>query len=180
MRLIKTFILVVRVNYLTLSISNSEVIKQINIKGNDRVTDEIILMFSGIDLGQDLQNSDINQIIKNLYETNFFKNVSVNLKKNVISIIVDEAALIDKVEISGIKAKKIQKKIRDILKLKSRSSFNEFQLLQEVNTIVSTLKSLGYYFAKVDPIIENLDNNIINLEYKVDLGNKAKIGKYLF
>ena len=180
MRLIKTFILVVLINYLTLSISNSEVIKQINIKGNDRVTDEIILMFSGIEVGQDLQNSDINKIIKNLFETNFFENVSVNFKQSIISIIVDEAPLIDKIEITGIKAKKIQTIIKDNLKLKSRSSFNEFQLLQEVNTIVSTLKSLGYYFAKVDPIIESLDDNMINLEYKVDLGNKAKIGKISF
>ena len=180
MRLIKTFILLIILNYLTLSISNSEVIKQIKVEGNNRVSDEIILMFSGIELGQDVQNSDINEIIKNLYDSSFFKNVSVNLEQNIILIKVDEAPLIDKVEITGIKAKKIQTQIRDNLKLKSRSSFNEFQLLQEVNTIVSTLKSLGYYFAKVDPIIESLDNNIINLEYKVDLGNKAKIGKISF
>jgi len=180
MRLIKTFILVILINHFTLSISNSEVIKQIKVEGNERVTDEIILMFSGIEVGQDLQNSDINKIIKNLFETNFFENVSVNFKQSIISIIVDEAPLIDKIEITGIKAKKIQTIIKDNLKLKSRSSFNEFQLLQEVNTIVSTLKSLGYYFAKVDPIIESLDDNMINLEYKVDLGNKAKIGKISF
>ena len=180
MRLIKTFILLIILNYLTLSISNSEVIKQIKVEGNNRVSDEIILMFSGIELGQDVQNSDINEIIKNLYDSSFFKNVSVNLEQNIILIKVDEAPLIDKVEITGIKAKKIQTQIRDNLKLKSRTSFNEFQLLQEINTIISTLKSLGYYFAKVDPLVENLDNNIINIEYKVDMGNKAKIGKISF
>jgi len=180
MRLIKTFILVILLNYFSLSISSSEIVKDIKIEGNDRVTNEIILMFSNIAIGQDINVSEINEIIKNLYETNFFNNVSVSLKENIVSITVDEAPLIDSIIISGIKAKKIETQIRDSLKLKSRSSFNEFQMSQGVDTILATVKSLGYYFAKVEPIIETLDNNLINLEYKIDLGNKAKIGKISF
>ena len=180
MRLIKTFILVILLNYFSLSISSSEIVKDIKIEGNDRVTNEIILMFSNIAIGQDINVSEINEIIKNLYETNFFNNVSVSLKENIVSITVDEAPLIDSIIISGIKAKKIETQIRDSLKLKSRSSFNEFQMSQGVDTILATVKSLGYYFSKVEPIIETLDNNLINLEYKIDLGNKAKIGKISF
>ena len=137
-------------------------------------------MFSGIDVGKDITSSAVNEITKNLFETNFFNNVSVVFENNLVSIIVDEAPLIDKIIFSGLKAKKIEKKIRDNLKLKSRSSYNEFQLSQEVNTIESTLKTLGYYFSKVEPHIETLDNNMINLEYKIDIGNKAKIGKISF
>ncbi len=180
MRLIKTFILAILLNYSIFTISNSEIVKKINVEGNNRITDEIIMMFSGVDLGQDIKNSEINGIVKNLYETNFFNNVSVVLENNVISIIVDEAPLIEKVLITGIKANKYETKVKESLKLKSRSSFNEFQLLQEVNSIETTLKSLGFYFAKVEPIIETLDNNMINLEYNIDLGNKAKIGKISF
>jgi outer membrane protein insertion porin family len=137
-------------------------------------------MFSDIDQGQDINNFEINEIIKNLYETNFFNNVSVILENNKISIIVDEAPLIESIIISGVKAKKNQELIRENLTLKARSSFNDFQLLQEVNIIESTVKSLGYYFVKVEPFIETLENNMINIEYKVDLGNKAKISKISF
>ena len=65
-------------------------------------------MFSGIELGQDVKNSDINNIIKNLYETNFFNNVSVTLNNNIILINVDEAPIIENIVISGIKAEKIK------------------------------------------------------------------------
>ena len=180
MRLIKTLILAFLLNFFSLTISNSEIIKKINIEGNNRITDEIILMFSAINVGQDIKNSEINEIIKNLFETKFFNNVSVTLKNNIISIIVDEAPLIEKIVITGIKANKYETKIRENLKLKSRSSFNEIELIQEVNSIETTLKSLGFYFAKVEPFIETLDNNMINLEYKIILGNKAKIGKISF
>ena len=129
MRSFKIFILAILLNYFHLSVSNSEIIEQIKIEGNKRITDEIILMFSGIDVGKDITSSDVNEIIKNLFETNFFNNVSVVFENNLVSIIVDEAPLIDKIVFDGLKAKKIEKKIRDNLKLKSRSSYNEFQLV---------------------------------------------------
>ena len=55
MKSIKIFILAILLNYFSLSVSNSEVINQIKIEGNKRITDEIILMFSGIDVGKDIQ-----------------------------------------------------------------------------------------------------------------------------
>jgi len=180
MRRIKTFILTIIFIFLTFSIANSDVVKEIKIEGNNRITDEIIKIFSDIKLEQDLQTSDINKIIKNLYETKFFNNISVNFENNIISIIVEEAPLIDKVTLSGIKAKKIEENIRDILKLKQKSSFDEFQMLKDVENIESTLKSIGYYFAKVSPTIEKINNNTVNLEYQIELGNKAKIKKISF
>ena len=179
MKLLKIFSLTILFNCF-LSFSNSEIIKEIKIEGNERITDEIILMFSDIELGQDIINSQINEIIKNLYETNFFDNVSVTLKNNKISINVDESPIIEKITITGIKAEKHRELIKNNFILKARSSFNDVALIKEVRSIESTLKSLGYYFAKVDPLIENLDNNLISIEYKIDLGNKAKIGKISF
>jgi outer membrane protein insertion porin family len=131
-------------------------------------------------VGKDINSTAVNEIIKNLYETNFFNNVSVVFEDNLVSIIVDEAPIIDKIIFTGLKAKKIEKKIRDNLKLRSRNSYNEFLMVQEVNTIESTLKTLGYYFSKVEAHIETLENNMINLEYKIDIGSKAKIGKISF
>ena len=180
MKLIKVFSLTILFNIFFLSFSFGEIVKEIKVNGNERITDEIISMFSGIELGQDVKNSDINNVIKNLYETNFFNNVSVSLTNNIILINVNEAAIIENIVISGIKAEKTIKLIKDNFKLKSRSSFNDVQLIEEVQTIVSTLKTLGYYFAKVNPYIETLDNNMVNIEYKIKLGEKAKIGKISF
>ena len=180
MRPFKILILTILFNFLTLSNSNSDVLKQIVIEGNDRITDDIIVMFSNINLGQDLQAPEINEIIKNLYETNFFNNISVNFENNIISIIVEEAPLIEKILITGIKAKKIEENIRDNLILKQRSSYNEFKMLQDAKTIASILKSTGYYFSKVNPILKKLNNNMVNLEYQIELGNKAKIKKISF
>jgi outer membrane protein insertion porin family len=180
MNLIKVFFLTLLFNFFFLSFSHSEIIKEIKINGNERITDEIISMFSEIELGQDVTSSEINNVIKNLYETNFFNNVSVTLNNNIILINVEEAPIIENILISGINAQKIKDLIKKNLKLKSRSSFNEVQLIQEVQTIETALKTLGYYFSKVNPYVETLDNNMVDIEYKIELGDKAKIGKISF
>ena len=86
MKLIKVFSYSILLNFLFLTLSYSEILKEIKINGNVRITDEIISMCSDIELGQDVKNSDINNIIKNLYETNFFNNVSVTLNNSIILI----------------------------------------------------------------------------------------------
>ena len=180
MKLLKLLSLTIILNYFFLSFSNGEIVKEIKIDGNKRITDEIILMFSDIAVEQNITNSQINKIIKNLYETNFFDNVSVTLNNNKIIINVVEAPLIENIIISGIKAQKNKDLIKNNFELKPRSSFNKILLIKEVQSIESTLKSLGYYFAKVNPTIETLDNNLVNIEYEIELGDKAKISKISF
>ena len=66
-------------------------------------------------------------MLKNLDNTNFFDNVSVEIRNNKLIINVVESPIIENVNYSGIKSQKI-KKILENLSLKSRSSYNEFLL----------------------------------------------------
>ena len=167
-------------NLIFLSFSFSEIVKKIQITGNTRISDETILMFSGINEGKNFNNSMLNEILKNLYESNFFNNVSVKFENSIIVINVEEAPLIKDIKISGIKADKYKKLIKESLILKPRGSFNEFFLTEEKKNIQSKLKSAGYYFSKIDPFIEILDDNMVTIDYHIDLGEKSKIGKISF
>ena len=178
---IKIFLLSFLLNFLVfLSFSFSEIIKKIEITGNNRISDETILMFSKVDTGQSVKNNKINEILKDLYNSNFFSNISVKIEKNILFIKVDEAPLIQEIKITGVKAEKFKKLIRDSLILKSRGSFNEFLLAKEKKNIRSKLKSAGYYFSNIDPSIELLDDNMVSINYVIDLGEKSKIGKISF
>ena len=61
--------------------------KEINIEGNQRISSDTIKMFSGVSVNDDLLDNDLNQILKKLYNTNFFDLVSVKIKN--ISICAD-------------------------------------------------------------------------------------------
>ena len=51
-----------------------------NVTGNKRVSDETILNFSNLDVGVDLSKSDLNKALKNIYDSNFFEEVSLDIK----------------------------------------------------------------------------------------------------
>ncbi len=180
MNKLKVILLSFILNLIFLSYSFSEIVKKIQITGNKRISDETILMFSRINEDQNFNSSTLNKILKNLYDSNFFSDVSVKFKEGIISIKVEEAPLIKDIKISGIKAKKFKKLIRESLILKPRGSFNNFSLSEEKKIIQSKLKSAGYYFSKIDPFVELLDDNMVSIDYRIDLGEKSKIGKISF
>ena len=105
MNKIKILLLSILLNFLVFSsFSFGEIIKKIEITGNNRISDETILMFSKVNTGQSVKNNKINQILKDLYNSNFFNNVSVKIEKNTLFINVDEAPLINDIKITGVKA----------------------------------------------------------------------------
>ena len=173
-------IIIILVYFCFYTHANSEIIKNIEIVGNERIPDETILMFSDIQIDDKIDNENLNKILKNLYESNFFENVSVSFDKSILKIRVTESPIIDKIVYSGIKSNSIKEEISKILKLRSRSSFNEYDFSYDRNSILNYLKNKGYYFAVVETYVEQLEANLININYNIELGNKAKIKKISF
>ena len=163
-----------------LNISLAQVVNKINIEGNERISNQTIILFADIKINENITNDKMNEILKNLYDTNFFNNVSVKILNKELYINVDEAPIIDSVVYSGIKADKIIDQLNKIVNQKSRSSYNEFLIKNDRNLILSYLKNLGYYFSTVDTIIEDVGNNLVKVDHKIDLGDKAKIKKISF
>jgi len=160
--------------------ANSKEIQKIIITGNERISNETIILFSDVKLNQKITNEKLNEILKNLYNTDFFENVSVKLRDDRLLISVVEAPIIDKIEFTGIKADKIIDGLNKVISLKSRSSFNDFTITNDRLKIKNYLKDIGYYFSQVETIVENLDNNLVKITHKIELGNKAKIKKISF
>ena len=164
-----------------LSHSYAKTFNQINVTGNERISKETILVLSNLKTGINYDDNQLNQSFKNLFQSNFFKDINFEVLDNVLNISIVENPIIEDLEISGIKNKNIVELINNNIVLKNRKSFVESDLLKDVNNILNILKSNGYYFAKVDPVLINNDElNSIRLEYKVELGDKAKIKKIKF
>ncbi len=159
---------------------SAEIIKKIEILGNERIPKTTIKMLSNIDVNDSINENKINEILKDLYNSNFFEDISINYNNNILSIFVKELPIIENITIEGVKAKKIKEAIKKELSLKSRSSFNELILLEDKKKITNLLKNIGYYFATVDVYSEELKDNKINLQFSINLGNKAKIKRISF
>ena len=176
----RLFLKIIFIFSILINSSFAEVIKEIKIVGNERITSDTIKIFTTVKTNDDIDENKVNFILKELYETGFFKNVNVEFKNNILEINVVENPIIQEIRYEGIKAQKIRNAILSDLKLKSRSSFNEIFLDQDKNSIISSLRSLGYYFSKVEVFINDLNDNRIDITYQIELGEKAKIKKISF
>ena len=154
--------------------------EKIIVKGNDRISDETILVFSEITDDRNLNENLINDILKKLYKSGFFKDVNVKLENNNLIINVIENPIIQTVFIKGIKRKKTEESLYEILSLKDRSSYNLSLVNKDENAILNYLKEEGYYFSKITSSYQDLGDNKIDLLYEVELGAKAKISKISF
>ena len=166
--------------FVKITFVNAEIIKSISVTGNDRVTDETIIIFSDVNIGDDLSINDLNQIIKNLYITDFFKNVSINLKDNILKISVIENNLIQSIEINGVKNKKLNQALLDQLNITEKKSYVEEKSAEDSLRLLNFLKISGYYFSTVDLKVKQNDNKTVDLIYDIVLNKKAIIKKINF
>ena len=160
--------------------SSATTVEKIEILGNDRISQETIKLFSEISLNDKMNKNELNLIIKRLYETDFFKNISVSFENNILLIKVEENPIIENIDYRGIKAEKILRALKENALVKPRSSYNEIKLKNEKERLQEVLKKLGYYRAKIELYVENEKNNLVSLVYKFELGKKAKIKKISF
>ena len=160
--------------------SQAEIIKSIKITGNDRLSDETVIMFSELDLNSDVTNEDLNESIKILYQTNYFKDLKFNFDKGNLEIKVVENPIIQSIEINGIKKTSILEKFEEITKKNEKYPYLKNSIRDQKNLFLNILQSIGYYFAEINTQIKNNQNNSVNIIYNIELGERAKIKKIKF
>ena len=166
--------------FVLINSSYAEKIKEIKISGNSRISDETIKVFSDLDLSQNYEDINLNNLIKELYETNYFSDVSIKYENQILYINVVENPIVQNIVIEGIKANKFKDQIYDSLKIKEKNSFVEDISKKDVTRISNSLKKNGYYFSEVDLLVERKKNNTVNLIYNVKLNEKAIIKQIQF
>ena len=84
----KLYKILIALLFLTIS-SFAEIIENIEITGNKRLSKESILVFTKIDLNNNYESNDLNNILKNLYDTNFFEEVHRIIRHDYLKVELD-------------------------------------------------------------------------------------------
>jgi outer membrane protein insertion porin family len=175
---------IIRINFILLFISSlsiAQTINEIKVDGNKRISKESIIIFGDIDFNKSYNDDDLDKVLKNIYETNFFKEINLKINNSILEISVIENPIIEDVQINGIKSANLTELLFDKIKLKNRSSYIESLFLSDLNLVKNILKSSGYYFADVKTTSTlNEEQNSTRLTYDINLGKRAKIHEVQF
>ena len=169
------FIIFSPVNY-----SHAEKIKEFKIVGNERLAKETIVLFSELNIGDDIDQNIINLSFKKLFETNYFKNLKINFENGIIFIEVIENPIIQSIQINGVKKKSLLDELEKITKKTEKYPFIESNILEQKNLLTNIVRSDGFYFAKIETKYTETNNNSIDITYNINLGERAKIKKIDF
>ena len=158
----------------------AEKINKIEISGNNKISDETILVYGEVDQNTVFTEKELNKVLRKLYETELFENVNVRIDNSILKINVSEYQSISSLKFNGEKSNRFLTELKKIIKLKEKKSFIKSHLSNDIETIKNFYSSLGFNSVEVDTKIEELNDNQINLLIDIDKGNKTKISSIKF
>ena len=74
---IKFIILLFSIKFLLINTAYSEQLRAIEVFGNERLADETIILFSNLNVGDNIDANIVNDTFKTLFDTNYFKNLNI-------------------------------------------------------------------------------------------------------
>jgi len=95
------------------SFVKAEIIDDIVVKNNNRISKQTIITYGKIELNKDYTLKDINQVFRNLYQTDFFETLKIDIVGSQLVINVKENKIIQRVSVEGIKSKNLKESILD-------------------------------------------------------------------
>ena len=165
------------------SVANTEIITSIETKGNKRVDYETILAHTSMKVGDNIDDNDINELVKKLYNTGLFSDVIVDRNKNGKLIIkVKEQPTIKGIKFDGNKKLKtdvINKMLQDII-IKQNETLSPRKIKTIQMALLEIYKKMGLYNATVNPKIIKRSNNQVYLIFEINETKPTTISRIIF
>ena len=179
-KLSKIFLIVFFQILISASPIYAKVYQDLKVEGNERLSVETVVMFSGINIKNDLSDGDLNKAIKKLYKTNYFSDIKIFTEKDILVISIKENPIIQSIQIKGVKNKSILEQLKNITKKNEKYPYLKNKILEQNNLLLNIVKTSGFYFAEIKTnIIDNKDSTV-DIIYNINLGNRALIKKVIF
>ena len=152
---------------------------EIVFEGLIKLSDKDLQSLTQIDLKkQDYSNSEINQIINDLYDTKLIIDLDYNFYDGKHIFSISETPIIENIFINGNKHISDDQLILNI-STKSKNLFDKEKITSDLNLILSLYRSLGYNSPSIDVKTEKF-NNKVNIIFSINEGYVSKLKNISF
>jgi outer membrane protein insertion porin family len=151
-----------------------ETITQINVVGSQRIEPDTVRSYIKPKPG-DLYTAEVgDQIIKDLFATELFADVTVRQAGGVVTIEIRENPVVNRILFEGNKRLKEDKILKEI-RLAPRQIFTRSKVRADVARIIELYRRQGRYAATVEPQMVTLDQNRVDIVYSIVEGAKSRV-----
>ncbi|MHB1664030.1 MAG: outer membrane protein assembly factor BamA [bacterium] len=160
----------------------SKKIYAIRVEGNIRVGTGFILNDILLNKGSIYSIKKVNESIKKLYKTGYFKNITVNVKSSpyglVLTFIVSERPYIKYVKYSGNGSVSV-KKIKKIINIQPDTPYSTYKKFKALKILKFLYSAEGYYNAKIKLNKIKLSGNYVGLNFIINQNSPVMVSKVI-
>ena len=169
---LKTLITILLIFFINFSFSyaDSLTIKKIIVSGEKRLSKSFILNFLPTYPNTKFNDEVLNQFTKDLYNTGLFSDVNLEIKKDILQIIVSEYPIINEVSFTGNDLLD-NEQLNDIVMISPRDTLNLDKINEAVDKIRTEYQKIGRYLAEVKPQKVKLGEGRVNLNFVINEGS---------
>ncbi len=158
--------------------ASENIISSINIEGIQRIDKETVISYANISK-EDVYTEEVgNEVLKSLFETNLFSNIQISFNDNVLNIKIQENPTINLVKFFGNSKIKDEDLVIEIL-LKERSVYSRSKVKKDIERMLSLYQRAGRLSTEINPKLEILDNNRVNLTYEIAESDVAEVSNII-
>ena len=147
---------------MSVSFANDNLFKKLEITGNKRIPSSYITNITNKYFNQKITDEQINMITKQLYQSDFFDEISIKLENNVLYVDLVETPIINEVYFFG-NSYFTDEQLKDIVKINKRDTFSKNKLNNAVEAIKLQYSNSGRKFTKVEVSKKDLSQSRVNL-----------------
>ncbi len=149
------------------------------VRGNQRISTETIVNYSGLEQGNRISDENINDALKKLYASGLFTDVSIFFEGYVLTIEVQENPIINRIAFEGNRDIKDDSLLADI-RISPRQVYSRDKIQQATQRIITLYRRSGRFSATVVPKIIRLPENRVNLVFEIREGKITRVAKISF
>ncbi len=153
------------------------VVRSIRVDGLQRIAEGTVYNYLPVNIGDQLDQSRIQEAIRAVYGTGFFRDVEIRWDAGVLVVAVAERPSIASFTITGnkdIKTEDLQEPLSRI-GLKQGRIFNQSVLDEVEQSLTDQYFSRGKYAAKIKTEVSDLPDNKVDIAITITEGDRARI-----
>jgi len=150
---------------------------EIRIEGLQRISEGTVYNYLPVNIGDRMDQRRVEESLRSLYATGFFKDVELRRDGGTLLVIVKERPSIESFTIEGnkdIKTEDMEKSLRNVGLAKGKV-FNQSTLDEVDRFLTDQYYSRGKYGVRVDSKVTDLPNNQVSIAIDIKEGKRSQI-----
>jgi outer membrane protein insertion porin family len=157
--------------------ANSFIVKDIRVEGIQRTEAGTVFNYLPIHVGDTVTDETVSRAVKALFATGFYRDVRIDVDKDVLVVIVDERPAIAQVQFSGNKeftSDVLLKGLKDVGIAESRT-FDRSMLEKAEQEIKRLYLTRSFYAVSIKTTTSPMERNRVAINFEITEGEVARI-----